>query len=202
MRPAITNSLKGALGETYYKELCNQRGWAYCSLETLYNSNLDVVSFKKGFSRIKVKIPNSIKSEIKQIATPSNGSKENPSFVFDYLACKVGDDVGSFIVYPKEFCWAEVKTGLGIFSNNQRNTMYEIELPIAVFHIEDIFAKPHQIEMDWKIKSGSDMARSLQGNNISQKSYPKKDYSNFRQRKSYGSSYGNSNYKDKKRFFT
>ena len=55
-RPKITNSLKGALGETYYKELCNQRGWAYCSLENLYGRNLDAVWFKMGFNRLQVHI--------------------------------------------------------------------------------------------------------------------------------------------------
>ena len=50
MRPKITKTLKGALGETYYKELCSQKGWAYCSLETIHNcKNLDNVVFKMGF---------------------------------------------------------------------------------------------------------------------------------------------------------
>ncbi|MGY5149565.1 MAG: hypothetical protein ACW9W3_05830 [Candidatus Nitrosopumilus sp. bin_68KS] len=184
MRPRITNALKGALGEVYYKELCDQRGWAYCSLENLHNSSLDVISFKKGFSRIRVKIPDSIKPEVKTISTPSNASIDNPSFVFDYLACKVGDSTEG-IVRPNDFCWSEIKTGLGIFSKNQYRTMYKITLPIAVFHIEDIFAKPHHIEMDWKMKSGKDIADSLQikleskkkfQNNYQSKTYKKSNY--------------------------
>lgn len=179
MRPRITNALKGALGEVYYKELCDQRGWAYCSLENLYHSTLDIVSFKKGFSRISVKIPDSIKSEVKTVSTPSNGSTDNPSFVFDYLACKVNETT-SGIVRPNEFCWSEVKTGLGIFSKNQHQTMYKINLPIAVFRIEDIFEKPHNIDMDWKMKSGKEIADSLQIQYV-----PKKTYSNNYQPKTY-----------------
>ena len=57
VRPVITNSLKGSLGQTYYKELCSQRGWAYCSLENLHGYNLDSVLFKKGFDRLRVYIP-------------------------------------------------------------------------------------------------------------------------------------------------
>ncbi|MCV0391975.1 MAG: hypothetical protein K5790_01635 [Nitrosopumilus sp.] len=194
MRPRITNALKGALGEVYYKELCDQRGWAYCSLENLHNSTLDVVSFKKGFSRIRVKIPDSIKSEVRAISTPSNGSVENPSFVFDYLACKVGDAT-SGVQRPSEFCWSEVKTGLGIFSKNQHNTMYKIALPIAVFVIEDIFEKPHHIEMDWKIKSGKEIADSLHIQYSSKTSYHTKTYQkNTYQKKTHRyPSYGKTN---------
>ena len=142
-RPKITNTLKGALGETYYKELCSQRGWAYCSLETLHNCrNLGSVVFKMGFDRIHVDIPESIRPEVTRIARPSNRSSGNPSFVFDYLACKVGRVDSSRVYRPKsdDFCWAEVKTGLGIFSDNQYRTLSEIRLPIAVFHIEDVLA--------------------------------------------------------------
>ena len=64
-RPKIINTLKGALRETYYKELCSQRGWAYCSLETLHGCrNLGSVVFKMGFDRINVDIPESIRPEV------------------------------------------------------------------------------------------------------------------------------------------
>ena len=38
VRPRITKALKGSLGELYYKEFCDQRGWAYISLENIYNT--------------------------------------------------------------------------------------------------------------------------------------------------------------------
>ena len=163
-RPKITSTLKGALGETYYKELCSQRGWAYCSLETLHNcGNLGSVVFKMGFDRIHVDIPESIRQEVTRIARPSNRSSGNPSFVFDYLACKVGRVDSSSVCRPKsdDFCWAEVKTGLGIFSDNQYRTLSEIRLPIAVFHIEDVLAKPTYVDMDWAVMSGKEFARQL-----------------------------------------
>ena len=163
-RPKITNTLKGALGETYYKELCSQRGWAYCSLEILHGCrNLGSVVFKMGFDRIRVNIPESVRPEVMRIAMPSNRSGSNPSFVFDYLACKIGQTDTSQIHHPRstDFCWAEVKTGLGIFSDNQYKTLSEIRLPIAVFHIEDILAKPMYVDMEWDIMSGKDFARQL-----------------------------------------
>ena len=83
--------------------------------------------------------------------------------MFDYLACKVGRVDASRIHRPRsdDFCWAEVKTGLGIFSDNQYRTLSEIRLPIAAFHIEDILAKPMHVDMDWAIMSGKDFARQL-----------------------------------------
>lgn len=165
MRPKITKTLKGALGETYYKELCAQKGWAYCSLETIYNcKDLGSIVFKMGFDRIRVKIPESIRPEVIYISKPSNQDFRNPSFVFDYLVCKVGDVGTTRTLYPKktDFCWAEVKTGLGIFSDNQYKTLSKIHLSIAVFHIEDVMAKPQYIDMDWDIMSGKEFARTLE----------------------------------------
>ena len=165
MRPKITKTLKGALGETYYKELCAQKGWAYCSLETIHNcKDLGSVIFKMGFNRIRVNIPGSIRPEIIRISKPSNRDAQNPSFVFDYLACRAGYSSTANILHPKkdEFCWAEIKTGLGIFSGNQYKTLSEILLPIAVFHIEDIMAKPQYIDMDWDIMSGRKFVRILE----------------------------------------
>ena len=160
-RPRITNSLKGALGETYYKELCNQKGWAYCSLENLYGRNLDAVWFKMGFNRLQVHIPNGIRTEVQQVSKPSNNSASNPSFVFDYLACKI-DRPASKIHYPKDFCWSEIKTGLGLFSENQYKMMQTIHLPIAVFHIEDVLTRPQYVEMDWEMMTGKEFARTLE----------------------------------------
>ncbi len=164
MRPKITKTLKGALGETYYKELCSQKGWAYCSLETIHScKNLDNVVFKMGFDRIRVSIPGSIRPEVIRTSKPSNHDAQNPSFVFDYLACKAEYADTRRTLHPAkdDFCWAEVKTGLGIFSDNQCNMLSEIRLPIAVFQIEDIMAKPQHIDMDWNIMPGKKFARML-----------------------------------------
>ncbi len=161
-RPKITKSLKGALGETYYKELCSQRGWAYCSLETIHGcKNLGDVVFKMGFERFRVHIPESIRPEVLQISEPSNRSSYNPSFVFDYLACKIEQANTSHIQHPSDFCWAEVKTGLGIFSDSQYKTLSDIRLPIAVFYIENVLSKPEYIDMDFDMMTGKAFARTL-----------------------------------------
>src|SRR3989442_12076056 len=86
VKPEITNSLKGSLGQAYYKEFCDQRGWAYISLEDIHNSkSLDTLVFKKGFHRIHVQMPPELREEIELVSRPTNGSEEKPSYVLDYL---------------------------------------------------------------------------------------------------------------------
>jgi hypothetical protein len=96
MRIEVTPSLTGTLGEAYYKEACDQKGWAYISLESIHNDNSNqfkdhnILILKKGFHRIRIKIPEQCITEIKEISRPTNNSRESPSFVFDYLACRAG----------------------------------------------------------------------------------------------------------------
>lgn len=159
VRPRITNSLKGSLGELYYKEYCDQKGWAYISLENIHNSifeNNELV-FKKGFHRIRIKIPDEIIDEIKGVSEPTNNSEENPSFVFDFLACKVGNFTEfSGITANPYFCWVEIKTGSSGLSQNQEAMLNEIDLPIAIFHIEDVLVPPEEIEMSYDIGYGDE----------------------------------------------
>ena len=50
-----------------------------------------VFTFKKGFHRIKVRIPEEIRNEINSLVKPTNTFEERPSFVFDFLACKLSN---------------------------------------------------------------------------------------------------------------
>ena len=62
----LTPTLFGSLGETYYKEYCSQKGWAYTSLEQIYKNSIhnDKLEFKFGFERIIVKIPFQIQQKV------------------------------------------------------------------------------------------------------------------------------------------
>ncbi|MBT4326723.1 MAG: hypothetical protein HOD60_07420 [Candidatus Nitrosopelagicus sp.] len=162
--PRITNKLRGSLGEIYYKEFCDQEGWAYTSLENIYESMNHEweFTFKKGFHRIKVPIPEKIREEVKMLIKPTNHSKTSPSFVFDFLAC----NVKKYREYSKVnsdmfFTWVESKTGNMIFSGSQIKTMSKIDLPLAIFHIEDILAKPRDIRMMYDLKSGKEWLKEL-----------------------------------------
>ena len=162
--PRITNKLRGSLGEIYYKELCDQEGWAYTSLENIYESmNSEwTFTFKKGFDRIKITIPERIREEVKMLVKPTNKSKTSPSFVFDFLAC----NVKKYREYSKVnsdvfFTWVESKTGHMIFSGSQIKTMSKIELPLAIFHIADVLAEPKDIRMIYDLKSGEEWLKEL-----------------------------------------
>ena len=157
--PRITNKLRGSLGEIYYKEYCDQKGWAYTSLENLYESKNSkwIFTFKKGFRRIKIAIPKEIRIEVNLLANPTNNSFTSPSFVFDFLACKVGNHKNYSEEQPSDnFAWVECKTGSAVFTSNQINTMSRITLPLAIFHTSDVLEKPELIHMDCDIKSGKE----------------------------------------------
>jgi len=163
--PRITNKLRGSLGEIFYKEYCDQKGWAYTSLENLYEyMNPEwIFTFKKGFHRIKITIPEEIRDEVKRLIKPTNYSPTSPSFVFDFLACKVGTykDYSQISSSPF-FAWVESKTGMGVFTSSQVNAMSKIILPLAIFHIDDVLDKPEFIKMDCDIKSGKEWLRDMQ----------------------------------------
>lgn len=160
----ITNALKGALGELYYKEGCDQKGWAYLSVENINNGSDDgIYVFKKGFHRIRVRIPESLNQELELVSHPTNESVTNPSFVFDFLACRAGTrERYDGIIENPQLCWAEIKTGKGDFSQNQVDILSLIELPLAVFHIEDVLVPPQDIEISWDIKSGKEWLKDLE----------------------------------------
>ena len=162
--PRITNKLRGSLGEIYYKEFCDQEGWAYTSLENIYESMNDEWEFifKKGFDRIKITIPEGIREEVKMLIKPTNRSKTSPSFVFDFLAC----NVKKYREYSKVnsdvfFTWVESKTGHMIFSGSQIRTMSKIDLPLAIFHTADVLAAPKDIRMIYDLKSGEEWLKEL-----------------------------------------
>jgi len=165
IRPKVTNKLRGSLGEIYYKEYCDQRGWAYTSLENIHATmNREwIFTFKKGFHRIDVPIPNEIRDEISWLVKPTNNSRTSPSFIFDFLVCKVETSKNySKVKSSKSFAWVETKTGKGIFSAGQIKAMSKIMLPLAIFHINDVLKAPEDIEMRWNILPGKEWLHKLE----------------------------------------
>ncbi len=150
----ITPELLGALGETYYKEYCAQHGWAYVSLEQIYKNPIqnDRLEFKFGFERILVKIPSDIQQEIINLAKPSNNKAENPSFVYDFLACKAyasKDPRNLDGVEAKDFRWIEVKTGMSDLSQNQIDMVGKIKIPLIRFRVANVIAPPKEVNIYW-----------------------------------------------------
>ena len=152
----ITPPLKAALGELYYNEGCDQNGWAYVSLENIYNSKDNVLAFSKGARKISIRLMDGIMPEVKETSRPVEGG-----FVFDYLACKVGQGKhgGTMLANPTALCW--VKIGKGAFSEGQIEALGRIKIPLAVFRIKDVLAPPAEIEIKWEIKSGKEWLDEL-----------------------------------------
>lgn len=161
----VTPALKRSLGELYYSESCDQEGWACASLESIHlgrNSPLfreGVIAFRKGASRINVRVPWQTIEEITEIAEPKSGD-----FVFDYLACKVGqkghyDD--PVVANPLALCWVKINAGRGTFSDGQVEALEKIKLDVAIFHIRDVLAPPRKIEIRWETRSGREWLDKL-----------------------------------------
>jgi hypothetical protein len=163
MNLQATNSLKGALAGLYYKEGCDQNGWAYISLEDIHNNkDAGILVFRKGAHKISVKIMQSIVHEIKEISRPAGSS----GFLFDYLAFKVGqkDHYGSsnsIVANPVALCWVKAGGGGGGFSSGQVEALGKVKLQVAVFRIRDVLAPPRQVEIRLDIKSGEEWLDEL-----------------------------------------
>ena len=48
-----------------------------------------------------------------------------------------------------------------IFSGSQIRTMSKIDLPLAIFHIDDVLAKPGDIRMIYDLKSGKEWLKEF-----------------------------------------
>jgi len=148
-----TEKLTGSLSEVYYKEYCDQTGWAYVSLEQIHERGIKngILKFRKGFDRVYVKIPEEIIPEIEEISKPTNDSKYNPRYVYDFLACKVGNKkrFNYTIEYKKKwhFVWVEVKTGYSELTPNQIQTLKKISLRLFRFRIPYPFGEPHEVDI-------------------------------------------------------
>lgn len=147
----ITPSLRAALGELYFKEGCDHQGWAFVPLGDI-NVKGNVVVFSKGAQKISIKLMDGIVPEVREVSRPVKGG-----FVFDYLACKVGQRrkyEGALLADPAALCW--VKVGRGTFSSDQIEALSRLKISLAVFQIRDLLAPPAKIEMKWDIRSAEE----------------------------------------------
>ncbi|MBM3910417.1 MAG: hypothetical protein FJ356_02065 [Thaumarchaeota archaeon] len=147
----ITPRLTGTLAEAYFKEYCDQRGWAYLSLEQIHENGIKngKLKFKKGFKRILVQLPEEIIKEIESISKPSNSSTLNPTFVYDFLTCKVGlgrkEDEILQMKNKNDFSWVEVKTSNVGLTRNQVQTLKKITIPLYRFRVPNPLLKANEV---------------------------------------------------------
>ena len=89
------------------------------------------------------------------LVKPTNHSKTSPSFVFDFLNCKVGTYKDYSTIKPNPiFNWAEIKTGTSPFTSSQVTAMSKIKMQLAIVHILDVLEKPELVKMGFNILDG------------------------------------------------
>lgn len=145
---SITPSLRNALADLYFRETCDQQGWAYVLSENI-SFKENVLVFSNGKSKIRVKVHEQIVQEIKKSAA-----------VFDYLVCRVGqkehrNTIEEVFANPLALCWVKIRNGRN-FTDQQLDQMDKIKLPLAVFRIRDVLVSPARIETKWETKSGKE----------------------------------------------
>lgn len=155
----MTKALKDALAHLYYREACDQKGWAFVAFESI-DVRDNVVVFAKGPHKISIKIPAQIAAEIHQVS--KLGSKGKP--VFDYLACKVSQREkyeGIMVANPTALSWVRIKTRKTEFSEKEIEALEKTRIPLALFYIRDILAQPPQMEVKWDIRTGDEWLDEL-----------------------------------------
>ena len=151
----ITASLKDSLGTLYFKESCDQTGWAHVSLRDIGAARDNVFTFAKGGRKISVKIPAQAAQEVARLARPAGGR-----FAFDYLAYKVGDrHDGVVVANPLGLCL--VKIGKSAFSADQIDAMEKTGLQVAVFAIKDVLASPGKVEVRMDVRPAKEWLDEL-----------------------------------------
>lgn len=138
----ITPALKAALAELYFKESCDQQGFAYALPAGI--SDFRNVMFQKGRHSISVRMHEQIAAEIKEFAR-----------TFDYIAYRAGqkDRYGPTVANPLALFWVKTKAG---FTDAQLDALAKTRLQVAVFRIRDMLAAPGRIETKWEIKDAKE----------------------------------------------
>jgi len=137
----VDSSLKGALGELYFKHFCKINNYCYIKLEDIYRNFTPqgYLIFKCGFERLKIKIPEKEEDEIRMVCKPSNHDEESPSFVFDFL---------TYSREYKKLYWVEIKTGNSELRKNQEKMIKLCKLPVKIFKVTS--KPPEQIDIVYK----------------------------------------------------
>lgn len=148
MRLTISQFLKDALADLYFRQTCDQLGWAYALTNDILFKEKNMLVFVKGPHQIRAKVHEQIALEITRSAD-----------TFDYLVCKVGqrEDYGTIAVTvsPLALCWVKTKNGKN-FTDYQLDQMGKIKLPLAIFRVRDVLAPPAKVETKWETKSSKE----------------------------------------------
>ena len=149
----VDPQLIGSLAEVYYKEYSDQTGnWMFTSLDNI-QKNIDskIIEFKGGFDRVKIRIPDEMISELKEISTLTM-IEGSPSFVFDFLACNVPTDEDISGILTKtvdDFSWIEVKSSGSSVSQNQQKAFDKVKIKFTLVVINNVHETPYDVTVDF-----------------------------------------------------
>lgn len=125
----VWNRLLGDLGETFFKNYSNYRGFAYSRAEDIGWEFIHrrLIRFKKGFQRIDVRIPDELGKLLVEIIEPNPDYPKTPAYSFDFITCviekaELEDTASQYVVEGKEvrsFTIVEVKTGNSYLTKNE-----------------------------------------------------------------------------------
>lgn len=155
MKLEVNSSFKRRLYDLYFREACEQEGWAYIRPEEIlaFKSMLvegNAIPFSKGVRTIDVVVMQQLVPEIIKFCQ-RGGSP------FDYLACKAGNTLEKRIVAsPTGLSWTIIRQGGALFSERQAEALAEIRLPLTVFKIRDVLAAPRDLEFRRDTRTGSE----------------------------------------------
>ena len=99
--------------------------------------------------------PQEILEELRIVCQPLD-IDGSPSFVFDFLTCKMNyefhvDKIN--ILPPDNFHWIEVKTGNSRLSSHQQKIRERCKMQVDVFRVENVDASPHRVKIFWEESS-------------------------------------------------
>jgi hypothetical protein len=148
----VTPALKKALSELYFREGCDQKGWAFVPVAgkiRIADNNNNIIEFAKGAANIRIKVPAQMIPEV------------TGTVVFDYLVCQVGQKEkydNPVVANPLALCW--VKMGKALLQPHL-DALEKAKIPLAVFTIRDVLAPPGQIQIKWDIRSAKEWLDDL-----------------------------------------
>lgn len=159
MNLEITRQMKEELAHLYYRQACDQEGWAYARLKDIQVRDGTAV-FSKGTHSINIRLQDQVAAEIRQVSKLEFGGRP----LFDYLACKVRPREkyeGVMVANPTALTWVQVKTTRSEFSEKEIDTLETTKIPLALFYIRNILAQPQKIEVKWIIKTAEEWLNEL-----------------------------------------
>jgi hypothetical protein len=138
----VTHALKLALAELYFRESCDQQGFAYTLAAGI--SDFKSITFQKGRHSISVKMHEQVAAEIMKFTK-----------TFDYVAYRAGqkDRYEPTLANPLALFWVKTRPG---FTEAQLDALAKTRLQVAMFKIRDVLAPPGRIETRWEIKDAKE----------------------------------------------